>query len=58
MKLRDARKEQGYTQREFAKLLDIGAPYLSCIESGRYKLSPKVRRKSAMILGLDPKVLE
>lgn len=58
MRIKEARIEQGYTQGEFALLIDITPEYLSKIENGRYRLSPKVRRKSAMILGLDPRILE
>ena len=57
MRLREERIMQGYTGREFAKMLDITPNYLSSIENGKKPLSPKVRRKAGLILGIDPKML-
>lgn len=58
MRIKDARVSQGFTQREFAQLIDITPEYLSQIEHQRRPLTVKVRRRSAEVLGIDPRVLE
>lgn len=58
MKLRDLRFRAGYTQRAFAKLLDIDPAYLSTIENGHRPLTAKVRRKSAEVLRVKPEFIE
>lgn len=58
MRLAEARKQQGYTQREFANLIGYHVAYLCRVENSNEPLPPKLRRISAMVLGLDPRVLE
>lgn len=58
MKLAEARKEMGYTQKEFAQLIDVTNCYLCSLEKGRKQLTPKVRRRASEVLGIDPRVLE
>lgn len=58
MKLREMRYRAGYTQKDFAKLLDVHPAYLSIIENGHRRVSAKVRRKASEILGCKPTEIE
>lgn len=55
-KIRQARKDKGYSQRDLAKLVALDFTYLSKLENDRADYAPKedVIRKLATHLELDP----
>ena len=55
-KIRQARKDKGYSQRDLAKLVALDFTYLSKLENDRADYAPKedVIRKLATRLELDP----
>ncbi len=51
-RIREARKEKGYTQEELAKKVEVSKNYIYLIESGREKPGKKAVRDIAKILGV------
>ena len=52
-KLRKYRKEEGYSQQELGKLLEVDASAISKYESGEREPRPKVREKIVILFGQD-----
>jgi transcriptional regulator with XRE-family HTH domain len=56
-RLRDLRKERGYTQRQMAGVLDIDATYLSQLENGRKEVRDwHLRKAEAWAGGFDKSI--
>ncbi len=55
-RIREIRKEQGYSQEEIAELSGLAQPTISRIESGRGGVRVKTLEKITKILGFSLKI--
>lgn len=56
--LRDIRNYLNKTQKEFAAILEIGAPYISQMENGHRAVSNRVKMKLAKFFKITPAYLD
>jgi transcriptional regulator with XRE-family HTH domain len=56
-RVRELRKEQGLSQREFAARAHVSRRTLQTIEAGKVHPQPETVRKIARALGVDPRIL-
>lgn len=52
-RIKQLRKEQGYTQETFAEKLDIATSSLGYLETGKYYPAPENAEKIAAVLGVE-----
>jgi transcriptional regulator with XRE-family HTH domain len=57
-RIRARRTELGITLREFARRVEVSAPYLTDLEAGRRHPGPEVLQRIAVALELSPAELE
>ncbi len=55
--LKWVRDERGWTQQEAAHRLGVSQPYLSLLEGGRRRVTPRLARRVSRVYGLPPTVL-
>lgn len=55
--LRLARRRRGWSEQEAARRLGVSQSYLSMLEGGRRRLTPRVARRVMNVFGLPPTVL-
>ncbi len=55
--LRSVRQQRGWSEQEAARRLGVSQSYLSMLEGGRRRLTPRVARRAMNVFGLPPTVL-
>src|SRR5574344_1335539 len=56
-KIKEYRKEHGFTQAQLAELVNVDDKHISCIESGKNFPSPDLIERLATALKIEPKDL-